>query len=668
MPDIANNNVISLDEYDSARRKSGDGAVIKALEDVRDLCARRVIENVRYMMTKCGDSLYSCAQLAESSTVENLYLDGIDELNAIGGDLEQQFTDHFNEQFNLGIPRQLQQPGTFAVSAEQDYSGIPSLKKERASEDLAVAKMIEITRSECSETLASLDRRIGFLLGDPDLELWKNPVSPEPICEAFRAAVTETISQLTHSLEMRPVLFNLFEEHVLGDMDAIYNELNRHLVKLGVQPQLNTCVQTPDNPASCPESGDRHLQEEVITTQADPGFVDNDSQIPPNKFPLKNEFAGEPPRSRNAGQTDDIAINAIDMVFEHILENKSIAASMRAMLGRLQIPFIRVAIQEQDFFSDKRHPARLLLNRLADSTKGWSEDLGHKDPLYIKIDTIVQTILNGFDQGTTFGSLLEDLENFLGQRDAEVENNVQRSIKILAGEERLENARSRVMEQIERRVGNGLHADFVNDFITGRWKDLLFLTYARQGSESEEWSQALATMDDLVWSVKPKTSKDEYQRLMTMQPLLLNSLREGMHRLSIPVTEQDDFLASLVHAHAGTFIENKPAEQIPEPEHNVAKTEATNSVVKEKARNFNKQNLPSMDYQEGIDDIFITQARQLQPGTWIEIPGNNGRTKRIKLSWVSPITRTYLFTDQMGLKAGIYSIEELARLLRSARA
>jgi len=667
MPDIANNNVISIDEFDLKRRKSGDEAVFKALDNVREICRQRVIENVRYMMTKCDDSLYSCAQLAESKPVEILYLDAIDELKAIASDLEQQFTGHFNEQFTLGIPRHLQQPGTSAVSSEQDYSVTPCLKKERASEDLAIAKMIEITRNACSETLASLDKRIGFLLGDPDLELWRNPVSPEPICEAFRTAVNETISQLTHSLEMRPVLFNLFEEHVLGDMDAIYSELNRQLIKLGVQPRLNTNVQTPDTPASCPESDHRNEQEEV-TTQADAGPVENDRQIPPHGFPLQNDGAGEPPRNRNAAQADDIAINAIGMVFEHILENNSIAASMRAMLGRLQIPFIKVAIQEQDFFADKRHPARLLLNRLADSTKGWGEDPGHKDPLYKKVDSIVQTILNGFDQGTTFESLLEDLENFLAERDAEAENNVQRSIKILAGEERLENARSRVMEQVERRVGNGLHADFVHDFITRYWKDLLFLTYARQGSDSEEWAQALATMDDLVWSVKPKNSKDGYQRLMTMQPLLLNSLREGMHRLSIPVTEQDDFLARLMHAHANTLIDNQPAEQIAEPDCNDVEIETANPVVEEKTGNPDKQNLPSADYDEGIDDIFITQARQLQPGTWLEIPASNGKSRRIKLSWVSPINRTYLFTDHMGLKAGIFSIEEVARLLRSARA
>ena len=687
MSDIAKNNVISLDEYESSRRKSGDGAIIRALEDVRELCCQRITENIRYMMTKCDDTLYGCAQLAESSTVENLYLDAINELKAISSDLEKLFADRFVEQFNLGVPRYTQPLGVSQPGAEQDGPDIPYLKKERASEDLAVCKLIEKTRVGCAEILVSLDRRIGFLVGDPDLELWKNPVSPEPICEAFRTTVTEAIRQLKHGFEMRPVLFSLFDEYVLGDMDAIYNELNLHLIKLGVQPQLHTNAQTPDcnggmpghqellfsdNPVPYPELGARCSREQV-TIQADSGVVDkgaeNGEQQLLNNLPLQQYGPEEPQLNQNAGRPDDITIDVVAMMFERILENKSIADSMRAVLGRLQIPFIKVAIQEQRFFSDKKHPARLLLDRLADSVTGWDENLGHEDPLYRKIDAIVQTILNGFDQDTSlFGTLLEDLDNFLGNREAQAEINVQRSIKVLEGEEQLEDARSRAMDQVEKHTRSGLNVDFINDFIATRWRDLLLLIYARQGNDSEEWTRALSTMDDLVWSVKPKNSKDEHQRLMSMQPQLLNSLREGMCRLSVPVTEQDDFFAKLAHAHACTFPGNKPAEQSVETEYKDAKTEKVNVVAEDEAGKSNTQNRSSRGCEVGIDDIFITQARQLQPGTWIEIQGNDGKTKRVKLSWVSPITRTCLLTDQMGLKVGNYSIEELARLLRAARA
>ena len=39
---------------------------------------------------------------------------------------------------------------------------------------------------------------------------------------------------------------------------------------------------------------------------------------------------------------------------------------------------------------------------------------------------------------------------------------------------------------------------------------------------------------------------------------------------------------------------------------------------------------------------------------------SDGQPKRAKLSWVSPITGTLLFTDREGLKAGNYSVDEIA--------
>ena len=68
------------------------------------------------------------------------------------------------------------------------------------------------------------------------------------------------------------------------------------------------------------------------------------------------------------------------------------------------------------------------------------------------------------------------------------------------------------------------------------------------------------------------------------------------------------------------------------------------------------------------DDQHVASARQLTVGTWLEFLGSDGAEQRAKLSWVSPITGTLLFTDREGLRAGNYSVDELAQLLRGARA
>jgi hypothetical protein len=80
------------------------------------------------------------------------------------------------------------------------------------------------------------------------------------------------------------------------------------------------------------------------------------------------------------------------------------------------------------------------------------------------------------------------------------------------------------------------------------------------------------------------------------------------------------------------------------------------------------QDKPETESARAINDAFTARARQLKAGTWMEFRGDDGQRLRAKLSWVSPITGTCLFTDRKGLKTGNYTIEELAHLLRSARA
>jgi len=69
-----------------------------------------------------------------------------------------------------------------------------------------------------------------------------------------------------------------------------------------------------------------------------------------------------------------------------------------------------------------------------------------------------------------------------------------------------------------------------------------------------------------------------------------------------------------------------------------------------------------------VDDLYTSKVRHLTSGAWVEFLSSNGKATRAKLSWVSPINDTYLFTDQQGLKVGSYSLDELASLMRCARA
>jgi hypothetical protein len=138
-----------------------------------------------------------------------------------------------------------------------------------------------------------------------------------------------------------------------------------------------------------------------------------------------------------------------------------------------------------------------------------------------------------------------------------------------------------------------------------------------------------------------------------------------MEQLSIPADERDHFIARLVRAHGRAGME---------AEVRAASREGDNDQAAPAQRTANasrKQTIPGRPapMPSGVtEDSYCLQARALKTGDWLRIAGADEAPLRVKLSWISPITGTYLFTDHHGAKIGNYTVDELAELLREGQA
>ncbi|WP_122604087.1 DUF1631 family protein, partial [Pseudomonas viridiflava] len=114
------------------------------------------------------------------------------------------------------------------------------------------------------------------------------------------------------------------------------------------------------------------------------------------------------------GSGDEDVINLVAMLFEFILDDRNLPPSLRALIGRLQIPMLKVAVLDKSFFSRGSHPARRLLNEIATAALGWGgRDDYQRDSLYLRVEQIVQRLLNDFvDDTAIFSELLADFLAF----------------------------------------------------------------------------------------------------------------------------------------------------------------------------------------------------------------------------------------------------------------
>lgn len=369
------------------------------------------------------------------------------------------------------------------------------------------------------------------------------------------------------------------------------------------------------------------------------------------------------------GRSDDDTIDVISMLFEFILDDPGLSDAMRALLARLQIPMLKVAILDKSFFSRKDHPARRLLNAMAQAAIGWTEESGRSgDGLYAHIESAVGRILTKFDDDLTlFDELYEQFAAFLEreQRGAHVAE--ERAAQVTQGKEALVEAKRHVADEIGHCLSNyGAVPDVVQNLVRDGWNDVLLLIYLRKGRESEEWTDAVNLMDRLVWSVMPKPSHSERQELLRSIPELLKALRAGLAGISYNQHKMTRAFKGLQARHlaclrGGRALESADTDQADED----SQVDGAGDVMEEIV-------LESVDARsapiESEPDQFDAQARELEVGTWLELTEEDGAVVRAKLSWRSNISGSCLFVNRKGMKVAEVTQQGLGVWLRSGKA
>ncbi len=163
-------------------------------------------------------------------------------------------------------------------------------------------------------------------------------------------------------------------------------------------------------------------------------------------------------RGERPGQVsslDEDTIDLVSMLFEFILEDQNLPAQMQVLLARLQIPYLKAAILDRRMFSQRQHPARLLLDGLADLAKGWSAESDRDHRVHDQVKSVVDRLLHEFDDDMgIFERLAGELQEFQNSSRKRAELAEQRVAESARGREKLEQARRRAAREILDRVGD----------------------------------------------------------------------------------------------------------------------------------------------------------------------------------------------------------------------
>ncbi len=318
----------------------------------------------------------------------------------------------------------------------------------------------------------------------------------------------------------------------------------------------------------------------LSAAQHQPSYVQvpfNGSGAPVNVRQILGELlVGQYKRPHAINQVDDDVINLVSLMFDFILDDRNLASPMKALVGRLQIPMVKVAIADKTFFSKGGHPARRLLNEMAMAALGWqeaSEENQRSDSLYKKMESIVQIVLSDFDTDIEiFNHLLTEFRSFLEKDKRRAQILEQRTIDAEDGKAKSEQARLQVDSALNRLTAGHILPAPAQKLLRDAWGNVLFITLLKQGIESNEWQASLRTAQQLVWSLTAPMTKENRQGLLKLVPELLQKLREGLESVSYSPLETTQLFKQLEVLHLARLKAASKVDETPAPSTPIAKS------------------------------------------------------------------------------------------------
>lgn len=430
----------------------------------------------------------------------------------------------------------------------------------------------------------------------------------------------------------------------------------------------------------------------VALAAAQQGGPALDAAIPAAE--LRNKLA-----DKAANQIDKLTIEIVGLLFDRVNQDKLVPREIKELLQRLQFPLIKVALTDPELFVSPEHAARRLIDRMASTSVGWTNQ-GDDNRRYLhEAQKAVQLVLADVEGDTAvFERALAGFEEYLNEERTRDDDPVARAKRALAEAESREimaiNAAIRI-----RNVLEGVQVEsYLKDFLFETWVRVLVAASLQDKGDVSHVKRFVGIVPDLVWSVQPKINPEDRKRLVGTIPNVLTILREGLMLVSMPAPAMQEFFARLMNSHAQAVKALELAHGVASPSFEPAtmriKLDGINFANEEPsaadpagpppppvrvadnlvqqaldASHADVEHLPApepvpVNPGDATDDELTTFIQQWKRGDWFALRLGD-ITERVRLRWVSPQKSLYLFTPADGRKAHSLSPDAIRGYLRS---
>ena len=581
-------------------------------------------------------------------------------------------------------------PGESLRQDARDPASLQILGDDELAAQIAMVEVVEHVDAVCSEETYALDRRISLLVLRNVLPHGYNPFRVTSVCECLEAACAAVFQQT----ERRFLLVRLIGGHLASELPQLYRAINETLIDADILPRLKRSYReaapvsagaaaadaarmmgtlerlakarmpkggTGAAPGS--DAGGREFLKSLHTFQKAPAAAL--AGTPTNVVRLARDSEG----ARHMAPVEAVSLDIVSALFDLIFSDENVSDGIKALVGRLQIPVLKVAMLNQQFFADRGHPARRFLNSISGIAIRWGKFVDASDPFFRKLSELVDRIQNTYDVDTgVFDAAIAELGDFIAERD-DIEAEASRALAeaVRAREEEIRTQREgqalaqQAADQALAPMLTPVVPKAIENFLRSYWRDVLQSRIFSSGSDGAPFIEALQIASNLIWNVAPKKEAEDRQRQADVLPALLKGLNAGLDEIGISAEERRGFMDTLVElcvaalrgdtrakrktetkadAKAETKVDKKPPAIGPGPTLQVSHATASGVRVQDIS-------LPGGEVRDGEntpDPANLRRVRQLVRGDWVDFL-TAGQSRRERLTWINPSHTLILFSN-----------------------
>ncbi|MBX3627104.1 MAG: DUF1631 family protein [Rhizobacter sp.] len=504
------------------------------------------------------------------------------------------------------------------------------------------------------------------------------PSAPAPVSGTSAHGRLGTVGEETR-LMTRAGGFARGSDHA----EAVLGRLNR---LIGRQvPDFAGTAQMPHQPSAglkaAINEAQQGIQRRLVTTS---GAVQADgaraAEGPVSTPALLEELHQRKQALKQAASTqvERATIEIVALLFQSILMEERIPAVVRVWFARLQMPVLRVAVSEPDFFATVDHPARRLIDRMGACVMGFdSTSRAVADTLEKEIKRVVQVVEAYPDTGRrVFQTVLTEFEKFLEHYFKNENEMTRKGVSLAQQVEQRETLAIQYTIELRKMLNEVPVQEGVREFLFHVWADVMAMTAVKHGPQGNETKAMKRVAADLIWSASAKVSREERAEVIRRLPPLLKTLREGMDHANIAADKQDEHIQKLNNSLAAAFTA-KTATIAPERlEELMARLETLEELLPESDDiEIDESMVLDLSGHESAElevvgeggsmatPAMLAWAKELQVGGWYMLDYRN-RNEAVQLVWQGLRRQLTLFVSPHG-RGILFQQNRLAAFLQA---